>query len=113
MPHDSSKTPPERRKAPAGSTHRIEGLSVSLAAWARIQQLAAQMKRGGIPYATRSGALTMLVMWPSIAAQVLTGGCRAYRCATCSTWLDSADEKFAHQHGHPAHQIEEYAVPAR
>jgi ferredoxin len=111
VPHDSSNTRPERRKAPAGSTVRVNGLRVSRAAWARVESLAEQLVRAGIPRAHRSGALDLLLLHPEVAGQVLIGGCRVYRCATCSTWLADARQSMAHQDGHPEHEVRGYLVP--
>ena len=43
--HDKTKTPPERRRAPAGTTVRIDGLRLSREAWARVEALTAQLRR--------------------------------------------------------------------
>ncbi|NTX59540.1 hypothetical protein HUA74_02585 [Myxococcus sp. CA051A] len=113
MPHDSRKTRPERRKAPAGSTVRIDGLHVSRAAWGRVEALAEQMALAGIPRAHRSGALDMLLVQPELAAQVLAGGCRVCRCATCGTWLLNAREALTHQDEGPEHDVQGFTVPPR
>ncbi|WP_426750207.1 hypothetical protein [Myxococcus sp. Y35] len=109
--HDKTKTPPERRKAAAGSTVRVEGLHVSRAAWARVEALVAQLARAGIPRAHRSGALDMLVLHPEVAALVLAGGCRISWCATCGAWLPNARDALAHQDELREHVVQGFLVP--
>ncbi|WP_199724347.1 hypothetical protein [Corallococcus sp. AB011P] len=70
---------------------RIDGLLLSREAWARAEALTAQPRRAGILRARSSCALDLLVLHPEVAARVLAGGCRVYRCATCGAWLDAAD----------------------
>ncbi|MCY1042685.1 hypothetical protein OV208_15275 [Corallococcus sp. bb12-1] len=108
--HDKTKTPPERRKAPAGSTVRIDGLHLSREAWTRVEALTAQFRRAGIPRAHPSGALDLLVLHPEVAAKILAGGCRVYLCATCGTWLDAAGA-IAHQDEVPTHEVQGLSVP--
>ncbi|QSQ17216.1 hypothetical protein [Myxococcus landrumensis] len=111
--HDSSKTRPERRKARAGTTVRIDGLHVSRAAWSRVEVLAEQMKLAGIPRARRSGALDLLLMQSTVAAEVLAGGCPVFRCATCGAWPASAREAMAHHDSRPEHEVPGFTVPPR
>ncbi|NBD09250.1 hypothetical protein GTY96_09725 [Corallococcus sp. c25j21] len=108
--HDKTKTPPERRRAPAGTTVRIDGLRLSREAWARVEALTAQLRRAGIPRARPSGALELLVLHPEVAAQVLAGGCRVHPCATCGAWLDAAGA-MVHQDTLPGHKVQGFAVP--
>ncbi|RKH64103.1 hypothetical protein [Corallococcus aberystwythensis] len=107
--HDKTKTPPERRRAPAGTTVRIDGLRLSREAWARVEALTAQLRRAGIPRARPSGALELLVLHPEVAAQVLAGGCRVYSCATCGSWLDAAGA-ITHQDALPGHEVQGFLV---
>ncbi|WP_233591574.1 hypothetical protein [Corallococcus sp. AB011P] len=65
--HDKTKTPPERRRAPAGTTVRIDGLRLSSEAWVRIEDLTAQFGRAGIPRTRPSRALDLLVRHPEVA----------------------------------------------
>ncbi|WP_141620117.1 hypothetical protein [Myxococcus sp. AB036A] len=109
--HDKTRTRPERRRAPAGSTVRLEGLHVSHAAWARLEALVAQLVRAGIPRAHRSGALDMLVLHPEVAALVLAGGCRVSWCATCGAWLPTARDSHSHQDAQPEHVVQGFLVP--
>ncbi|RKH03678.1 hypothetical protein [Corallococcus carmarthensis] len=109
--HDKTKTPPERRKAPAGSTVRIDGLHLSRAAWTRVEALAAQLRRAGIPRAHPSGALDLLVLHPEVAAQVLAGGCRIYLCATCGAWMGAVGA-IAHQDALPSHEVQGFSAPS-
>ncbi|QDF05028.1 hypothetical protein [Myxococcus xanthus] len=109
--HDKRKTRPERRKAAAGSTVRLEGLHISHAAWARLEALVAQLGRAGIPRAHRSGALDMLVLHPEVAAMVLAGGCRVSWCATCAAWLPTARDALTHQDAQPEHVVQGFLVP--
>ncbi len=67
MPHNSRKTRPDRRKAHAGTTVRIDGLRVSPEAWAREEALVAQLLRAGIPRAHRSGAMDLMLLQPDVA----------------------------------------------
>ncbi|WP_211485334.1 hypothetical protein [Corallococcus exiguus] len=108
--HDKTKTPPERRRAPSGTTVRIDGLRLSREAWAKVESLTAQLRRAGIPRARPSGALDLLVLHPEVAARVLAGGCRVYRCATCEAWLDAAGA-LAHQDALPTHEVQGFSVP--
>ncbi|QQR47752.1 hypothetical protein JKA73_17600 [Myxococcus xanthus] len=109
--NDKTKTRPERRKAAAGSTVRLEGLHVSRVAWARLESLVAQFGRAGIPRAHRSGALDLLILHPEVAALVLAGGCRVSWCATCAAWLPTARDALAHQDEQPEHEMQGFLVP--
>ena len=50
------------------------------------------------------------MLHPEVAARVLAGGCRVYRCATCGTWLDAAGA-MAHQDDAPQHEVQGFSVP--
>ncbi|NOJ91991.1 hypothetical protein HMI51_03390 [Corallococcus coralloides] len=71
--HDKTMTPPERRRAPADTTVRIDGLRLSSKAWAKVESLTAQLRRAGLPRPRPFGALDLLVLHPEVAAQVLAG----------------------------------------
>ncbi|RKG68686.1 hypothetical protein D7V80_11730 [Corallococcus sp. CA054B] len=103
--HDKTKTPPERRGAPAGTTVRIDGLRLSHEAWAQVEALTAQLRRAGIPRARPSGALELLVVPPEVTARVMAGGCRVYRCATCGAWLNAAGA-ITHQDALTGHEAQ-------
>jgi len=111
VPHNSKKTRPERRKARAGTTVRIDGLRVSREAWARVEALVAQLVRAGIPRAHRSGAMDLMLLQPDVAELLIVGGCRIYRCASCGGWTGDATSAMAHQDAHPEHELQGFTVP--
>ncbi|WP_216626989.1 hypothetical protein [Corallococcus exercitus] len=51
------------------------------------------------------------MLHPEVAARVLAGGCRVYRCATCSAWVDAAGA-MAHQDALPEHKTQDFSAPA-
>ncbi|WP_246137699.1 hypothetical protein [Myxococcus llanfairpwllgwyngyllgogerychwyrndrobwllllantysiliogogogochensis] len=71
------------------------------------------MALAGIPRAHRSGALDLLLVQPAVADQVLAGGGRVYRCASCGMWPAKASEAIDHQEAHPEHAVQGFNVPPR
>jgi hypothetical protein len=65
------------------------------------------------PERTSSGPLDLLVLHSTVAAQVLAGGCRVYRCATCGVWPEDAARAIAHQDAKPEHEVQGFTVPER
>jgi hypothetical protein len=90
----------------------LSGLTISHKAMSKVEALAKQMERAGIPQAHAMDALELMVIYPVIASQLLEGNCHAYICEDCRTWAADYTEATGHE-GFAGHAVRMYNVPKR